>query len=87
MERWYGTFARAGGAAASPHPLSLVDAPHHRGLVWLLVSLYNFVMPYKRLRQGRTSRTPAMSIGLTDHEWSYREYIWLPMHTDPILSQ
>ena len=49
------------------------------------MSLYNFVMPHKRLRQGRTPRTPAMAIGLTDHVWSYREYIWLPVHTDPVL--
>jgi hypothetical protein len=50
-----------------------------------VVSLYNFVMPHKSLRQGHTPRTPAMAIGLTDHIWSYREYIWLPVHTDPVL--
>jgi hypothetical protein len=27
-----------------------------------------------------------MAIGLTDHVWSYREYIWLPVHTDPVLT-
>jgi hypothetical protein len=26
-----------------------------------------------------------MAIGLTDHVWSYREYIWLPVHADPVL--
>ena len=52
-----------------------------------MVSLYNFVMPHKSLRQGRTPRTPAMAIGLTDHVWSYREYIWLPGHTDPVLTK
>ena len=52
-----------------------------------MVSLYNFVMPHKSLRQGRTSRTPAMALGLTDHVWSYREYIWLPVHTDPVLTK
>ena len=40
-------------------------------------------MPHKSLRQGRNQRTPAMAIGLTDHVWSYREYLWLPVHTDP----
>ena len=53
----------------------------------MLVSLYNFVMPHKSLRQGRTRRTPAMAIGLTDHVWSYREYIWLPVHTAPVLTK
>jgi hypothetical protein len=49
-----------------------------------MVSLSNFVMPHKRLRQGRTSRTPAMASGLTDHIWSSREYLWLPVHADPV---
>jgi hypothetical protein len=44
-------------------------------------------MPHKSLHQGRTQRTPAMAIGLTDHGWSYREYIWLPVHTDRVLAQ
>jgi len=52
-----------------------------------MVSLYNFVMPHKSLRQGRTRRTPAMAIGLTDHVWSYREYIWLQVHADPALTK
>jgi hypothetical protein len=43
-------------------------------------------MPHKSLRQGRTSRTPAMAIGLTNHVWSYREYVWLPVHIDPVLT-
>ena len=51
-----------------------------------MVSLYNFVMPHKSLRQGCTSRTPAMAIGLADHVWSYREYLWLPVHADPVLT-
>src|SRR5206468_3552382 len=38
-------------------------------------------------RQGRTPRTPALAIGLTDHIWSSREYIWLPVHTDPVLTK
>jgi len=28
-----------------------------------------------------------MAIGLTDHIWSYQEYIWLPVHADPVLRQ
>jgi hypothetical protein len=59
----------------------------HQGWVWVLVSLYNFVIPHKSLRQGHTPRTPVMALGLTDHVWSYREYIWLLVHTDPALTQ
>jgi len=28
-----------------------------------------------------------MALGLTDHVWSYREYIWLPVSTDPALAK
>jgi hypothetical protein len=28
-----------------------------------------------------------MAIGLPDHIWSYREYIWLPVHQDPVLTR
>src|SRR5215467_1485915 len=87
MERWYGTLR--GLVAPLRRRTRCLSWSHtrHRGKVWLVVSLYNFVMPHKCLRQGRTPRTLAMAIGLTDHIWSYREYIWLPVHTDPVLTQ
>ena len=28
-----------------------------------------------------------MALGLTDHVGSYREYVWLPVHTDPLLTK
>jgi hypothetical protein len=87
MERWYGTLrGRVAPLRRRTRCLSWITT-RHRGRIWLLVSLYNFVMPHKSLRQGRTRRTPAMAIGLTDHVWSYREYIWLPVHTDPVLTK
>jgi len=87
MERWYGTLR--GLVAPLRRRTRCLSWSHrrHRGKIWLLVSLYNFVMPHKSLRQGRTPRTPAMAIGLTDHVWSYREYVWLPVHTDPVLTK
>lgn len=85
MERWYGTL-RGLVAPLRRRTRGLSWRPlRHRGRVWLMVSLYNFVMPHKSLRQGRTQRTPALAMGLTDHVWSYREYIWLQVHTDPAL--
>ena len=56
----------------------------HRGKGWLMVSLYNFVMPHKSLRQGRRPRTPAMVIGLADPVWSDRDYLRYPVHPDPL---
>ena len=86
MERWYGTL-RGLVAPLRRRTRCLSWSPaRHRGKVWLMVSLYNFVMPHKSLRQGRTPCTPAMAIGLTDHVWSYREYVWLPVHTAPVLT-
>jgi hypothetical protein len=86
MERWYGTLRGLVAPLRRRTRCLSWSRARHRGKVWLLVSLYNFVMPHKSLRQGRTPRTPAMAIGLTDHVWSYREYIWLPVHTDPVLT-
>jgi hypothetical protein len=87
MERWYGTLrGLVAPLRRRTRCLSWI-ATRHRGRIWLLVSLYNFVMPHKSLRQGRTRRTPARAIGLPDHVWSYREYIWLPVHTAPVLTK
>ena len=87
MERWYGTLRGLVAPLRRRTRWLSWSRTRHRGKVWLLVSLYNFVMPHKSLRQGRTPRTPARAIGLTDHIWSYREYIWLPVHTDPVLTK
>jgi IS1 family transposase len=83
MERWYGTLRGLVAPLRRRTRCLSWSRARHRGKVWLMVSLYNFVMPHKSLRQGRTPCTAAMAIGLTDHVWSYREYIWLPVHTAP----
>ena len=72
MERWYGTLRGLVAPLRRRTRCLSWSRARHRGKVWLLVSLYNFVMPHKSLRQGRTPCTPAMAIGLTDHVWSYR---------------
>ena len=87
MERWYGTLRGLVAPLRRRTRCLSGSRLRHRGRLWLLVSLYNFVMPHKSLRQGQTRRTPAMAIGLTDHVWSYREYIWLPVHKDPALTR
>jgi hypothetical protein len=84
MERWYGTLRGLVAPLRRRTRCLSWSRVRHRGRLWLMVSLYNFVMPHKSLRQGRTRCTPAMAIGLTDHVWSYREYSWLPIHADPV---
>jgi len=87
MERWYGTLRGLVAPLRRRTRCLSWNRVRHRGRLWLLVSLYNFVMPHKSLRQGRTPCTPAMAISLTDHVWTYREYMWLPVHEDPILTR
>src|SRR5207244_5103189 len=87
MERWYGTLRGLVAPLRRRTRCLSWSRTRHRRKAWLVVSLYNVVMPHKSLRQGRTRRTPAMAIGLTDHLWSSREYIWLPVHTDPVLTE
>jgi hypothetical protein len=87
MERWYGTLRGLVAPLRRRTRCLSWSRARHRGKIWLIVSLYNFVMPHKSLRQGHRACTPAMAIGLTDHVWSYREYIWLPVHADPILTK
>ena len=87
MERWYGTLRGLVAPLRRRTRCLSWSRPRPRGKVWLMVSLYNFVMPHKSLRQGRTLRTPAMAIGLTDHVWSYREYRRRPVHADHVLTR
>jgi len=87
MERWYGTLRGLVAPLRRRTRCLSWSRVRHRGRLWLTVSLSNFVMPHKSLRQGRTRRTPAMAIGLTDHVWSYREYVWLPVHADRVRRQ
>lgn len=87
MERWYGTLRGLVAPLRRRTRCLSWCRTRHQGRVWLVVSLYNFVMPHKSLRQGRTRRTPAMAIGLTDHVWNYRESIWLPVHPDKSLKK
>ena len=87
MERWYGTLRGLVAPLRRRTRCLSWSRTRHRGKVWLMVSLSNFGLPHKSLRQGHTPRTPAMAIGLTDHVWSYREYSLLPVHTDPVLTK
>lgn len=86
MERWYGTLRGLVAPLRRRTRCLSWLLPRHRGRVWLVVSLYHFVMPHKSLQQSHRRRTPAMAIGLTDHVWSYREYLWLPVHPDAALN-
>lgn len=45
--------------------------------------VFQFVLPHRSLRQQRRLCTPAMAIGLVDPMWSYRDYVWHPVHPDP----
>ena len=87
MERWYGTLRGLCAPLRRRTRCGSSSPRRHHGRVWLVVDLYNFVLPHKSLRQQGQSRTPAMAIGLAQHVWSYRDYIWYPVHPDPLSRQ
>jgi hypothetical protein len=84
MERWYGTLRGLCAPLRRRTRCSSASQLRHRARVWLVVDLYNFVLPHKSLRQHGRPRTPAMAIGVTEQAWSYRDYLWYPVHPDPL---
>lgn len=84
MERWYGTLRGLCAPLRRRTRCSSSSQNRHRARVWLVVDLYNFVLPHKSLCQHGRPCTPAMAIGLAQHVWSYRGYIWYPVHPDPL---
>ena len=56
----------------------LVEMPRNPLHLWR--DVYNWV----RVHRGLQGRTPAMAAGLTDHVWSLREYVRVPIHPDPL---
>ena len=52
MERWYGTLRGLVAPLRRRTRCLSWSRGRHRGKVWLVVSLYNFVIPHKSLRQG-----------------------------------
>ena len=58
MERWYGTL-RGWVAALRRRTRCLSwNVARHRGRIWLIVSLYNFLLPHKSLKQGERGAHP-----------------------------
>jgi hypothetical protein len=84
MERWYGTLRGLCAPLRRRTRCTSLSQSRHRARLWLLVDLYNFVLPHKSLRQKGRPRTPAMAQGVAEHVWSYRDYLWYPVHPDPV---
>jgi hypothetical protein len=84
MERWYGTRRGLGAPLRRRTRCGSASQSRHHARVWLLVDLYNVVLPQKRWRQQGQPRPPAMVIGLATHVWSDRDDIWDPVHPDPL---
>jgi hypothetical protein len=84
MERWYGTLRGLCAPLRRRTRCGSSRQRRHQARVWLVVDLYNCVLPHKRLRQQGRSRTPAMAIGLAAQVWSSRDYLWYPVHPDPV---
>lgn len=87
MERWYGTLRGLCAPLRRRTRCSSASQCRHHARVWLVVDLDNFVLPHKSLRAQGRPRTPAMAIGVAEWVWSYRDYIWHPVHPDPLSRQ
>jgi hypothetical protein len=62
-------------------------APTWDAAVGLALFAHNWLRPHPALRQPATvpgrrydRRTPAMALGLTDHRWSWQEFLTTPVH-------
>jgi transposase-like protein len=84
MERWYGTLRGLCAPLRRRTRCGSSRPSRHHARVWLLVDLDNGVLPPKSLRQQGQPRTPALVIGLAAHVWSDRDYLWYPVHPDPL---
>ena len=62
MERWYGTLRGWVAPLRCRTRCLSWSQVRHQGRIWLIVSLYNFVIPHKSLGKGWTKRTPAMAM-------------------------
>lgn len=82
QERWYATVRGLCAPLRRRTRCLSRSIQRHRGRVWLLVDLYNFLIPHRSLQKRSRRRTLAMAIGLTDHVWSYHDYIWHRVHPD-----
>jgi hypothetical protein len=84
MARWYGTLRGLCAPLRRRSRCRSASPRRHRARVWLVVDLDNFVLPHRSLRQEGRPRTPAMATELAQHVWSDRDYIWYPVHPDPL---
>jgi len=67
MERWYGTLRGLCVPLRRRTRCGSMSQRRHQARVWLVVDLYNCVLPHKGLRQQGWPRTPAMAIGLAEY--------------------
>jgi len=56
----------------------------HEAMTWFTMYSYNFCWPVRTLASidglgVRHPRTPAMAAGLSDHVWTLREWIAMPV--------
>lgn len=82
IERWFGNLRscvaglRRKSRCLRKNPLILRDQ------VWIYVGLHNWVLPHASLAIKGLKRTPAMAAGLTNHVFTYKEFIRLQVFSD-----
>jgi hypothetical protein len=84
MERWDGTLRGRCAPLRRRTRGGSSRQRRHQARVWVCVDLYNCVLPPKSWRQQGRPYTPAMVLGRAEHVWSDRDYLWYPVHPDPL---
>jgi hypothetical protein len=84
MERWDGTLRGLGAPLRRRTRGGSSSQRRHHARVGLVVDLYNWVLPHKRVRHQGRPRTPAMAVGRAEHGGSDRDDLGYPVHPDPL---
>lgn len=84
IERFWATFRCHQPFARRRTRCWVKSIPSCEARTWVWVSLYNWVIVHTSLKINGIARTPAMAAGLTNHVFSYEEYVLMPVftHTD-----
>lgn len=79
IERWFGSLRSCVASLRRKSRCLSRSETILEAHIWIYVALHNWMLPHSSLK-GLI--TPAMAAGLTDHVWSYQEFIYLRIFDD-----
>lgn len=82
IERWFGNLRSCVAGLRRKSRCLRKGSQIFGDHVWIYVALHNWILPHGSLMVNGLRQTPAMAAGLTDHIFSYREFIRLQVFAD-----